>query len=192
MPPQTKYPPFAAVAQLPAHTQPALRTGLMAPAWRLLHVSRRVILDLTKPSVLQTHHELFFQQLTPESCGALHSPCGGAPQQRGPLTPQQPNRLHTYVHLPSALHTRVWMITWMAVVSGRDRPRKGARGAQGTYRGGSRGRLQGGPGLQGPEEGHRGDPALQGGPGSTGKNRPSCTGPLVRCAVHTPGRVPLV
>jgi len=32
-------------AQLPAHTQPALRTGLMAPAWRLLHVSRRVILD---------------------------------------------------------------------------------------------------------------------------------------------------
>ena len=30
-----------------AHTQPALRTGLMAPAWRLLHVSRRVILVLT-------------------------------------------------------------------------------------------------------------------------------------------------
>ena len=28
-------------------TQPALRTGLMAPAWRLLHVSRRLILDLT-------------------------------------------------------------------------------------------------------------------------------------------------
>ena len=40
---------FAAGAQLAAYTQPALRTGLMAPAWRLLHVSRRVILDLTKP-----------------------------------------------------------------------------------------------------------------------------------------------
>ena len=37
----------------------------------------------------------------PESCGALHSPCGGAPQQRGPLTPQtqtRPNRLHTHTH----------------------------------------------------------------------------------------------
>ena len=33
-------------AQLAAHTQPALRTGLRAPAWRLLHVSRRVTLDL--------------------------------------------------------------------------------------------------------------------------------------------------
>ena len=31
--------------ELAAHTQPALRTGLMAPAWRLLHVSRRVIPD---------------------------------------------------------------------------------------------------------------------------------------------------
>jgi hypothetical protein len=33
----------------------------------------------------------------PESCGALQNPCGGAPQQRGPLTPQhalRPNRLH--------------------------------------------------------------------------------------------------
>ena len=38
---------FAAGAQLAAHTQPALRTGLMAPAWRLLHVSRRVIFYLT-------------------------------------------------------------------------------------------------------------------------------------------------
>ena len=36
---------FAAGAQLAAHIQPALRTGLMAPAWRLLHVSRRVIPD---------------------------------------------------------------------------------------------------------------------------------------------------
>ncbi len=42
---------FTAGAQLAAHTQPALRTGLMAPAWRLLHVSRRVILDLTWVSV---------------------------------------------------------------------------------------------------------------------------------------------
>ena len=33
---------FAAGAQLAAHTQPVLRTSFMAPAWRLLHVSRRV------------------------------------------------------------------------------------------------------------------------------------------------------
>jgi len=41
-----------------------------------------------------------FQHI-PESCGALHSPCGGAPQQRGPLTPQtqtRPNRLHTHFY----------------------------------------------------------------------------------------------
>ena len=31
---------------LAAHTQPALRTGLMALAWRLLHVSQRAILGL--------------------------------------------------------------------------------------------------------------------------------------------------
>ena len=37
---------FAAGAPLLAHTQPALRTGLMAPAWRLLHVFRNVIRDL--------------------------------------------------------------------------------------------------------------------------------------------------
>ena len=28
-------------------TQSTMRTGLMAPAWRLIHVSRRVIRDLT-------------------------------------------------------------------------------------------------------------------------------------------------
>ena len=39
---------FAIGAPLAAHTQPALRTGLMAPAWRLLHVSRREIPDLTQ------------------------------------------------------------------------------------------------------------------------------------------------
>jgi len=46
-----------------------------------------------------------FQQI-PESCGASHSPCGGAPQQRGPLTPQtqtRPNRLHTHTHPPKRL-----------------------------------------------------------------------------------------
>ena len=46
-----------------------------------------------------------FQHL-PESCGALHSPCGGAPQQRGPLTPQtqtRPDRLHTHTHPPKRL-----------------------------------------------------------------------------------------
>ena len=45
-------------------------------------------------------------QHTPESCGALHSPCGGAPQQRVPLTPQtqtRPNRLHTHTHPPKRL-----------------------------------------------------------------------------------------
>ena len=34
---------FAARAQPAAHMKPALRTGLMAPAWCLLHVTRRVI-----------------------------------------------------------------------------------------------------------------------------------------------------
>ena len=34
-------------SKLAAHTQPALRTGRMGPAWRLLHVSWRVIPDLT-------------------------------------------------------------------------------------------------------------------------------------------------
>ena len=38
---------FSAGAQLAANTQPTLRTGLMAPAWRLLHVPRGEILDLT-------------------------------------------------------------------------------------------------------------------------------------------------
>ena len=36
----------AAGAQLAAHTQPALRTGLMVPPWHLLHISRRVIRGL--------------------------------------------------------------------------------------------------------------------------------------------------
>ena len=36
---------LAAGETLTAHTQSALRTGLMAPAWRLLHVSRRKVLD---------------------------------------------------------------------------------------------------------------------------------------------------
>ena len=46
-----------------------------------------------------------FQHI-PESCGALHNPCGGAPQQRGPLTPKtltRPNRLHTHTHPPKRL-----------------------------------------------------------------------------------------
>jgi len=38
---------IASGAQLAAHTQPALRTGFMAPAWRLPHVSRRAVPDLT-------------------------------------------------------------------------------------------------------------------------------------------------
>ena len=47
-----------------------------------------------------------FQHI-PESCGALHSPCGGTPQQRGPLKHKHaligftPTPTH-----PSALHTR--------------------------------------------------------------------------------------
>ena len=51
-----------------------------------------------------------FQHI-PGSCGALHSPCGEAPQQRGPLTPQtqtRPNRLHTHTHPPKRLaHPRL-------------------------------------------------------------------------------------
>ena len=46
-----------------------------------------------------------FQHI-PGSCGALHNPCGGAPQQRGPLTPQtetRPNRLNTHTHPPERL-----------------------------------------------------------------------------------------
>ena len=46
-----------------------------------------------------------FQHI-PESCGALHNLCGGAPQRRGPLTPQtqtRPNRLHTHTHPPKRL-----------------------------------------------------------------------------------------
>ena len=41
---------FSAGAQLVAYIQPALRTGLMAPAWYLLHVFRRAVFvfDLTK------------------------------------------------------------------------------------------------------------------------------------------------
>ena len=34
---------------------------------------------------------------------------------------------------------QLWMIIWMAMVSSRDRPREGARGAQRTYRGGAEG-----------------------------------------------------
>ena len=45
----------------------------------------------------------------------------------------------------------VWMITWVAMVSIRDRPREGARGAQRTHR-------------RGPEGGYRGKPAFRGEP----------------------------
>ena len=38
---------LAASAKHAAHTQPALRAGLIAPAWRLLHVSQGAILDLS-------------------------------------------------------------------------------------------------------------------------------------------------
>ena len=43
----------------------------------------------------------------------------------------------------------LWMITWVAMVSSRDRPWEGARGAKGTYRGD-------------PEAAYRGDPAKWG------------------------------
>jgi len=43
-----------------------------------------------------THIINCFQHIS-GSCGALHSPFGGAPQQRRPLTPQtHPNRRHTH------------------------------------------------------------------------------------------------
>ena len=38
---------------------------------------------------------------------------------------------------------QVWMITWMAMVSSRDRPREGAWGAQRTKRGGAEGAYRG-------------------------------------------------
>jgi len=41
------------------------------------------------------------------------------------------------------------MITWMAMVSSRDRPREGARGAQRTYRGGVEGDYRGDPATWG-------------------------------------------
>ena len=37
--------------------------------------------------------------------------------------------------LNGQLEGQLWMITWMAMVSSRDRPREGARGAQRTHRG---------------------------------------------------------
>jgi len=58
-----------------------------------------------KPSIFNFIMDVF-QHIT-ESHGALHSPCGEAPQQRRPLTPQHaligftPTPTH-----PSALHTR--------------------------------------------------------------------------------------
>ena len=75
----------------------------------------------------------------------------------------------------------MWMITWMAMVSSRDRPREGARGAQRTYRGG-------------PEEGCRGDPAFLAADETCITRVEVDTGgaPLVRCAAHTPDRVPIV
>ena len=47
-----------------------------------------------------------FQHI-PESRSALHNPCGGAPQQRRPLTPQHtPIGFTPTLAHPSALHTR--------------------------------------------------------------------------------------
>jgi hypothetical protein len=46
-----------------------------------------------------------FQHIT-GSCGALHNPRRGAPQQRGPLTSDsttRPNWLHTHTHSPKRL-----------------------------------------------------------------------------------------
>ena len=46
---------FAAGAPHAAHTQPALRTGLMAPAWRLHNVARGVIPGLMAAAERSTH-----------------------------------------------------------------------------------------------------------------------------------------
>jgi len=62
-------------------------------------------LELIQSHMAQKHIMNYFQHI-PESCGAWHNPCGGAPQQRGPLTPQtqtRPNRLHTHTHPPKRL-----------------------------------------------------------------------------------------
>jgi len=66
--------------------------------------------NATTNQVSSKHIMNCFQHI-PESCGALHNPCVGAPQQRGPLTPQtqtNPNRLHTHTHPPERLaHPRL-------------------------------------------------------------------------------------
>ena len=46
---------FAAGASLAAHTQPALWTGFMAPAWRSLHVSRGKIPDFDLSTACSPH-----------------------------------------------------------------------------------------------------------------------------------------
>ena len=58
-----------------------------------------------EPSILQTNHELFPTHTVVMRC--IAQPLrGGAPQQRGPVTPQtqtRPNRLHTHTHPPKRL-----------------------------------------------------------------------------------------
>ena len=50
----------------------------------------------------------------------------------------------------------VWVVIWNVMVSNRGRPREGAWGAQRTYRGGSRERLQGETGPTGRARLYRG------------------------------------
>ena len=73
----------------------------------------------------------------------------------------------------------MWMITWMAMVSSRDRSREGARGAQRTYKGGGHGA-------------YRGDLPIAVFVISTLVAVDKGGAPLVRCAAHTPDRVPIV
>ena len=71
---------------------------------------------------------------------------------------------------------KVRMITWADMVSSRDQPLEGARGAQGTYRGG-------------PEEGHRGDPAYRGVQRKdTGRTRPYREDPALQGGPGLPRR----
>ena len=83
--------------------QPPSPGAAMQRKTRVMHGGRMKFRH--KPNALRAHYELI--QHIPGPCGALHSPCGGASQQRGPLTHQ--HALIGFTHRPThpgALHTR--------------------------------------------------------------------------------------
>ena len=87
------------LVRLSSNADPSWTLDLLQP--RVVHGGRMKCRH--KPNQVSSKHIMNCFQHIPESCGALHSPCGGAPQQRGALTPQtqtRPNRLHTHTHPP--------------------------------------------------------------------------------------------